>query len=826
MKILLQTIIILLLLVFHLSILAQKKIIAGLVKDGHSDEALPFSSISFKNTNVGKISDSAGEFHFQFNNWPSDTLMITSISYQPFIFVIPKNKDSIFVNAVLQAGTASAEVVVKSKHGRGWYLWRKVVAHRNENNIFKNDNFSYHVHNRLEIDLYNINSNNVIKSKVLKPFSKIISSNIDSTSEEKPILPTFLSETISDYYFQKYPHKTKEIIRAHKISGVKNESITKYLGAIDQNVVVYGNFIPVFDKEFVSPFHPNGDLFYNYRLADMQKVNGRRLLHLIFIPKYEGQNTFTGDCWIDDSTAAIQKILLHLNKNSNINFVDEVSIVQEFSMINDSTWFLKKDKFYITLMPLGSNNTGFIARKTTNYKNILLNTHVVKDVLEKNKLRDEVLVLKDAREKDSIYWDTARLEKLSKTEEGIYRMIDTIQNLPSFKKYYKAVSFLGTGYMDIGKFQIGPWASWISSNVLEGTRIRFDLGTNKKFSKNIYLYGYMAYGFKDQRWKQKAQVLWMIKRNPWQTLSATYTNDLNFSQNYNTDLPTDNVLAVAFRKSGIPIKLVNLREVKIQYFKDSKMGLSATLTAAHKNYDPLLNLPDKNSFTGKDVFNTTEFSIKIRWSYLEKFFENTFFRYSTGSGYPVPEIEFTQGVKGILNSNYSYQKVKGNISDEFSVAPFGKISYNVFAGKIYGTLPYLLLEIHPGNEVHIYNKYAFSLMNRYEFVSDKFAGFSIEQSLGKGLFRFIPVAKILKWRQFWNVKGVTGSLSNQNKDLNFTGNHSFKSLDNKLYLEVGTGVDNILKVLRLDLVWRVVPTPLPENQSSRFGVFGSFKIAL
>ncbi len=810
------------------NVYAQIKVIIGLVKDTHSDEPLPFSSVIFKNTSVGKVTDSAGNFQFHFSKWPSDTLIITSISYQPYFFVLPQNTDTVYMTAALQSGVASQEVIIraKAKHSRGWYLWRKIVVHKNDNNIFKNDNFTYHVYNRLEVNINNINPDKIAKNRLLKPFSKIIGSNIDTVSEEKPILPVFFSETISDYYYQKNPYKTREVIIANKISGVKNESITKYLGALNQNVVVYNNFIPVFDKEFVSPISDNGDTYYNYRLADTQYVSGRRLLHLIFIPKYDGQNTFTGDCWVHDTTFAIQKIILHLNKGANVNFVDKLSVVQEYKLIDDSTWFLCKDKFFVNFNPIGNKSTGFIARKTTNYDNVIVNTNSMKPVVAKNKVPEEVEVLFDARDKHNNYWDTARLEQLSKVESSIYKMIDTLQNLPAYKKYYNILYFIGTGYTNIGKFQLGPWASWISGNVLEGTRLRFDVGTNKNFSKKVYLHGYLAYGFKDERWKQKGEVLWLLKRSPWQSLSASYTNDLNFSQNYNVDIPSDNVLAVAFRKTGIPIKLINLKEAKLQYFKDTKIGLSATITASNKIYAPLLNLPDKSSFIGDNVFTTTELSVKLRFGYIEKFLENTFFRYSLGSSYPIPEIEFTQGVRGVLNSHYRYQKLKATIGDQISIAPYGKIEYNIFAGKVFGTLPYLLLEVHPGNEVHIYNKYAFNLMNNYEFVSDKFAGFSLEHSLGNSLFRFIPLTRKLKFRQFWNIKGVTGTLSNSNKQLNFISNHLFKTLDNKLYLEAGTGVDNIFKVFRVDLVWRLLPTPLPLSKANRFGVFGSFKISL
>lgn len=810
--------------------MGQGKVIRGFVKDGHSDEYLPFASVQFKNSNIGKVTDSAGAFSFNLSKWPSDTLLISSVSYQTFTFIIPHDKDSINILISLESGNAIAEVVVKAKqkHSRGWYLWKKVVAHKDSNNIFKNDNFTYHVYNRLQIDINNISEQKIQKSRLLKPFSKILKNNVDSVSEEKPILPTFFSETISDYYYQKSPYKTHEIILANKVSGVKNESITKYLGGLYQNIVIYNNFIPVFDKEFVSPINSNGDVFYNYRLADTQYVAGKRLLHLIFIPKHTGENTFTGDCWVHDSTFAIQKVILHVSKEANINFVDKLSIVQEFKLINDSTWFLSKDKFIVNLNPLGNNKTGFIARKTTNYDNAIVNTNAVTPVVAKNKVIEEVEVLPGGRDRQDAYWQQARMEPLTKTEQGVYTMVDSIQNSTAYKRYYNTLFFLTTGYKNIGKIQIGPWFSWISANAWEGTRVRFDLGTTKKFSKHIWLHGYLAYGFTDKQIKGKGEALWLLNHNPRQTISASFTDDLNFSQNYNTDIQSDNILAVAIRKKGIPIKFIRLRESKLQYFQDSKIGLSGTLTISNKDYQPLRGIPAKELFpvTEGTSLNTTELSVKLRFAYIEKFYETNFFRYSLGSPYPIADVEFTQGIKGVLNSSYTYQKISASISDQISIAPFGKLDYNFFGGKVFGTLPYVLLEVHPGNEVYYYNKYAFNLMSKYEFVSDKYAGFTVEHNLGNGLFRFIPLTRKLKFRQFWNIKGVTGSLSNSNKQLNFVSNHSFKSLDNKLYLEAGTGVDNIFKVLRLDLVWRILPTPLPNNKSSRFGIFGSFKIKL
>lgn len=807
---------------------AQQKIVAGVVRDGHSQEPLSFAGVSFKDKATGKVTDSAGNFHFQFNSFPGDTLIISSIGYEPYLFAIPKGTDSIFASIDMMPAKAEQEMVVvraKAKHTRGWYLWKKIVAHADSNDIFENDNFNYHVYNRLEIDVNNIDPKKIGNNRLIKPFGKILQSNIDTVTEAKPILPAFFSETISDFYYQKNPHKAREIIEANKISGVKNESVTKFLGALDQNINAYNNFIPVFDKEFTSPFSDKGDDFYDYRLADTQYIGGRRLLHLIFIPKRDGQNTFTGDCWVNDTTFALQKLMLKVDKKGNLNFVDRLSIVQEFKLINDSTWFLSKDKFFADISPLGSNKPGFILRKTTDYTDALANTGSISEELSRNKLPEETIIADGARDKDAVYWDTARTAQLSKTEQGIYRMIDTIQNLPAYKKYYNTIYFLGTGYKEIGKLEIGPWYSWLSSNSLEGQRVRFDLGTNKKFNKDFFVHGYLAYGFKDKRYKNFEELLWIMKKEPRQTLYISHRNDLDYSQNYNAGLQGDNILAIAFRKKGVPVKFINLEETRVQLSRDTKIGLRGVLGVTNKIYNPLMNLPGKEFFPNES-FNSTELSFKLRFAYLEKFLETNFSRYSLGSTYPIAEAEFTQSVKGLFGGGYNYKKLKASISDGFSVAPFGRISVGAFAGKIFGTAPYMFLEVHPGNEQYFYNTYAFNLMNRYEFVSDKFAGFSIEHNIGSGLFRFIPITRKLKFRQFWNLKGVTGSLSTANSILNADKAYPLTSLDGKLYLEAGTGVENIFKVLRLDLVWRLLPTPLPTAKASRFGIFGSFKFQL
>jgi hypothetical protein len=813
--------------ILNLTANAQKKIISGIVKDNHSDEPVPFTSVQFKNTTIGKLTDSAGHFAFHLDHWPSDTLEITNVGYQSFRVILNRSKDSIFVTALLESRKIAGDVRVGIKINKGLYLWRKIVEHKPNNDKFRFDNFSYELYNKLELDLKNINTSKISKFKPLRSVTEIINENIDS-SEGPKVLPAYLTESLSDYYYQKKPLKRREIIKAATAYGLKNESMLKFLGGTDQNVNVYSNFIPVIDKQFISPASDNGNNYYNYSVTDTQIINGRPHFHLVFAPKRKGENTFEGDCWVQAKTFGIQKMNLRVGKEANLNFIEKISMIQEYQLLNDTTWFLLKDKFVADVSPLGNERPGFVGRKFTTYRSIIYNDSSVTKELEKNTILEEIITGPGASERPKEFWDTARHEELSKTEKGIIKMIDTLTNSPAFQKFTRTLNFIGTGYLNTGNYQLGPWFNWFTSNGWEGFRLRFDLGTNRYFNKKIWLHGYLAYGFGDKRFKGKAELFYLPKKNPRTFLYSSFTNDLDFGQNYYGEVTSDNIFAVAIRKPNIPRKYISTNEKRFEFYHQLKNGFSGFLTATHKEYNPLRSLPVKDSFVNASVRNpltTFEISFRLRFAYLERYLENHFFRTSLGSPYPVAELYFTRAVSGVFKSSYNYTKLAANVSDNFKISPFGTISYFAYAGKTYGTLPYVLLDIAPGNELFYYNKYAFNTMNRWEYLHDRYAGINVEHNFGSGIFRWFGPTRKLKFRQFWTAKAITGKLSDANKTLNFKQGHSFQTLDGKTYVELGTGVDNILRLLRIDFIWRVLPTPLPPERIRKFGIYGSIRFS-
>ncbi|MFI5129577.1 MAG: DUF5686 family protein [Chitinophagales bacterium] len=805
--------------------MAQKKVISGTIKDEHSEEGVPFASVQFKNTTIGRFTDSSGNFSLQLDNWPSDTLVITCVGYQPLLFVINTNQDSSFITIMLQRGTFNEGVQVRAKVNKGLLLWRKIVEHKPQNNRYRFDNFSFELYNKLEIDIKNINFTKFSNLKPFRPITGLINQNLDSAGGVR-YLPTYLTEALSDYYYQKDPKTRREIIKAANTNGVTNESVLKFLGGMDQVVNIYNNFIAVFDRQFISPISDNGDGYYNYSVIDTQVMGSNRFYHFVFIPKRKGTNTFEGDCWVHAGTFAIQKMNLRLGKDANVNFLETLSLIQEYRLVNDSIWFISKDKFVADVSPIGKNSPGFIGRKTTTYRHVIINDSSVLKELEYNKGQEEMIItLPWANRKDKQYWDSSRHEELSKTEAGIIKMIDTLMTAPEFKRFTNTIYFIGTGYKNIGNYEIGPWFYWVTASGWEGFRVRFDLGTNRHFNKKIWLHTYLAYGFGDKKFKGQAEFFYLLKKTyPRTFISGGYRNDIDYGQNYFGEVTSDNIFALAIRKQGIPIKTISSEQVQLEFFKEITPWMSNRLGFTHKSSLPLQNLMPIDSFKATasgDPLTSFEVGLRIRFAYLEKFLDGSFYRISVGSPYPIGEINLRKGFSGVAKSSYDYFKISANLSDNSKIPPLGNLGWFVFAGKTFGTLPYTLLDIAPGNELYYYHRFAFNMMNRYEFINDKYAGINIEHNIGNGIFRFIPK---LRWRQFWTAKALWGSLSEENKALNFRDGTTFQTLNGKTYLEVGTGVDNIFRLFRIDFIWRLLPTKGLNESTKRFGVFGSFRV--
>jgi len=808
------------------------KKLKGVVFDKAINEPVAFATIYFPKSSVGTVADEQGYFELDFEKVPNDTLRIQAIGYKTFNYIWSKKPiDSFALFVIEQSNTMLKEVVVKAGESPSILFMKEVFKYKNRNDISTNSNYAYELYNKLEADVTGLTKEQFEKIPFTKPFS-FIYNNLDSTSEQESFLPVYLIEALSDYYCSNNPKAQREVIKASLQRGIENESIAQFLGGMYQNINCYSNFVDVFNKKFISPLSSAGLLFYKYRITDTQYVKGVPVIQVQFKPKRKGENCFFGSCWIVDSNYSLQRIQLNIPEEANVNFIDKISIYQEYKPLDSNRWFLNKDKLSAHfILPYGSKLPGFIGRKTSSYKNIHVNESFILDSINRVANMKELSIAEGAKDKDKSYWLENRHDSLSQNEKNIYKFIDTVQTLPVFNLYKRVIQVVTLGTYDTKYFQFGPYWSMYSRNRIEGTRFRFSVGTTKNLYKDLYLFGYAAYGTLDQKWKYKGSALYLLSRSPRSYIYASYKHDLDRQTGNYEDATSDYLFGNIIRKSGVPIKLAFSDEYRLEYFKEHYNGLSIHSQIVHKDFKPYTPLPSRfvfdESYNDGASLSNTEFGIKLRYAYKEKFLEGDFLRASLGSKYPIVELKIAGAIGGFLKSSYTYQKAHLSVSDNISIAPFGNLYYKVFAGRVLGAVPYPLLEVHPGNDFHYYNKYDFNMMYRYEFISDRYAGFIFEHTVGNGIFNYIPLVKKFKFRQFWNLKGLYGNLSNENYNLNnpslINTGYTFRTLANTPYIELGTGIENILQVFRLDFVWRLSPNNLVESTPRYFGVFGSVK---
>ncbi len=810
------------------SIVVKGYTINGKITDINTSEGIPFAIAYFPKANVGTTADVDGKFSLVLDSLPADTLRIEAMGYKQVNIKIPRNNHTQdFVVEAERANNQLNEVVVRaSGEDPAVILMRKIIAHKPQNDPDKVDNYSYEADNRLEADLQRLTKAQFQKIPFLKNYAFIFD-NLDTISETKPYLPLYMTETISDFYFSRKPKKQKEFIKASMVKGVNNENIVKYLGTLYQKVNVYKNFIPIFDKKFVSPVSNDGLFYYRYKIKDTQTAYGHRIILVQFTPKRAGESCFVGDFWVVDTSYAIQRVSMDVSRLANINWVDKVSLYQEFELV-DTSWFCVKDKFVANFTLYDSRKLpGFIGRKTSTYHKIKINDSASAAILADPQWKEDVIKSDSARIRSDEWWLHNRPDSLSKNEKAINKMVDTINNMPITRIYKNTITFIASGVKDIGWLQLGPYYYLYSRNPVEGNRFRISLGTSRKL-KDAHFSAFVAYGLKDKEFKYGGTGIWVIQHFPRVSLYGYYAHDINQSTNYYDQVGSDNIFSTFFRKQGVKWKLAFSDDQRIQFLKEYVGGFSHKLILQHRKFTPYAPLPGAAIFTNVDgspsnSVVSTDVGVEFRFAPKEKYLDGQYYRTKLANKWPVLNLEVTGGIKGVLGGSYQYQKLRFSVTESISIPPLGHLYYNLFAGKYFGTLPYPLLEIHPGNEYYYYNKYSFEMMNNYEFISDEYAGFNIEHNIGGGIFNRIPVLKKLKFRQFWTAKGVLGSLNKENQQLNLNnGSHLFRTLKGEPYFELGTGVSNIFQVFRVDFVWRVTPKPLPDEAKSKyFGIFGS-----
>ena len=798
-----QLILILLFTLFGLSNLnAQYTKIAGIVVDSITNEPIPFVNVYLVGTSAGATTGFDGKFAIK-TKVKADTLLISYIGYKSQVYSIKRGSYQYFEVKLQSSNIELSAVEIHPGENPAHALLRNIIAHKKDNSTNKLDAYECGVYNKVQMDINNVTEEFKDK-RVFKSFEFIFDNVDTSTINGKSYLPLLITESLSDFYFRKKPLITKEIINASRASGINNESVAQFLGKMYQDINIYNNYVSVFDKNFTSPIADFGLRTYRYYLIDSANIDGHWCYQLMFKPKRKQETTFIGEIWIADTSFAVKRVNMKV-ENVNLNFVNAMAIIQEFKLIDKQYWMISRDNFVVdfNLIENTKKVTGFYAHKTAVYHNYIINQPHPTNFYKSATLVD---LKEDAWNKSEEYWDTARFEQLNSEEENIYKMVDTITTIPIFQTYYNVISMISSGFYPGKYIDYGPFYKLYSHNAIEGNRFRVGGRTSNKLSATFRLYGHLAYGTLDNRFKHGLGMVYIQKKNPRRAIDIYYKYDMEQLGASINALSTDNILASIFATSPNN-KLTMVREYRLAYEYEWFNGFSNTLTFRHRDVAPLKGTffevyPDGGSEAVFLPFITTsEIELKTHFAYREMFFYDKFNRTSLGSDYPSINLIYSYGIPDFLSSDYEYHKLNVSIQQWFNILGIGYSKYIISWGKIWGVLPYNLLEVHPGNQSYVYDPYAYNGLNYYEFISDEYLSLSYMHNFQGLLLNHIPLLRKLKWRELIYGKALLGSLRNDNRNYSKFPGITYDL--SKPYYEAGFAIENIFKILRVDFGWRL-----------------------
>ncbi len=816
------------------SVLAAQEIeVQGKVTDAGSGDPIPFASVVFKGTTKGVTTDFDGNFMLR-TTIKVDSIMATSIGYKPRTKVVKLGKQ--VINFQLEEAVKSLkELVVVAGENPAFEILRKIVRNKNKNDKRHLSAYECDVYTKTEIDINRI-SEKLRQKKTMKKISQVLDSIDRMVGEDgKPIFPLSITESVSKYFYRNYPTlKTEQILKT-KLKGVglgDGSTVSQLIGSSFQEYNFYQNWLNILGKNFISPIADGWRLYYDYDLMDSVYLGNDFCYALNFFPRSPAELAFSGTMWVRKSDYALKQIDASVGKRANINFIDKIQIQQELKPTLSGPWLPVKNRVLVNVSELTKNSAGLLAKFYSSNKNFKINQPHEAAFYEKR-----ILVAEDAQvNQEENYWDSLRDEPLSSTEKNVYKMIDTLKNIPVVKTYTEVFKVVVQGYYDFGKFEVGPYLSTLSKNTVEGIRVQAGFRTNHAFSKKIVYSGMVAYGFQDTKLKYSFSTKRIVSRKHWTTLNLRVAKDI-VRLGLDEETISSNPIFLTAARWGRFQRAYYYNEAFASVKRELVHGLTGRIAFRNWTFDPTYpfgfqtNAADSTAPVFKQ-FKSSEVFFEARYARDETFILDGNDRISLGLNlWPALTFKYTHGIKGVFGSDFNYDKVLLNLDQRINMGLLGRGYLTVTGEYIYNALPYPLLSVHLGNQAPTYSPFTFNLMNYGEFVSDESVSMHYRQYFEGLLVNRIPLMSRLKWRLVGTANIIYGSLRKSNQALisEFTpsGYPALKTgffSTGKPYVELGYGVENIFKFFRVDFVHRMSYLDNPDVR--KFGVLVTVQFRL
>jgi hypothetical protein len=830
------------LLFLSLANFAQETRVSGVITDSKTNQTLPFVNVFAADSSANITTDEEGKYVLISKpNKPFSQIKVSFVGYKPISINVKPGQEQVVNIKLVPIAQQLREVVIKSgkktkyrnKDNPAVELIRQVIAHKEQNRPESYDYVQNKEYDKMMFSVLNV-SPAVAEKKFFKKYKFLLDNRDSTTIPGKNLLPIYLDEKLSQNYYRKSPEKKKTIVLGEKSvnfgSYLDNEGLGQYFKHMYYQVDIYQNNIFLMTNMFLSPICDAAPTFYKFFITDTIVVNNTKVVELSFTPRNTTDMLFEGKIYVTlDGHYAVQHVGLTVNKNINLNFVKSLHVDQDFEQNPDSRYHLSKSNTIVDFSFNKKGHGGLLGIRTITYKDYIVNKAIPDTTFDGPSLVEN----DDAQRRSNDFWAQNRLDTLTKAESKVYHNIDTLQKMPSYRRTMDILTLLLAGYKSFGPFELGPANTFYSFNPVEGFKLRLGGRTTPELSKRYYFETYLAYGYKDQKWKGFLSATYSINNKsiykfPQDYLRVSFQRDTKIPGLALQFVQEDNFF-LSFKRGNNDKYLYN-DFYKVDYVHEYENHFSYSIGLRRWTQSPAGSLFFINETNGVsnnvNGITTAEVTAQLRYAPHEQFYQGKIYRTAIPNQYPVFTLDYTQGLKNVFDGQYAYKNLHFEVDKRFYLSQLGYADVSGEAGDVFGQVPYPLLSIPRANQTYAYDLYSYNLMNFLEFVNDHYESIMIDQHFNGFIFNKIPLFKRLKWRETLSFKSLWGGLRDENNPslheslfqlpVDENGHPTTFALGRTPYIEGSVGIENIFKFVRVDLVRRF--TYLDHPDVAKWGI--------
>lgn len=834
---------ILILLLLILAQAAGAQTITGVVVEESTGDTIPFPSVQYKKEKIATSGNAYGRFSIKRLN--GEKLTFSAVGYQELTILIGPNTPS-EMKITLKTDTKQLKgVTVKTKRSKysrknnpAVELMKRVIAAKKRTDLANHDYYQFNKYQKITFAINDIKPTELENEKLKK--KKWLINQIETCPyNNKLILPLSVDETVTRNIYRKDPKTEKSIIMGQSSSGVNDlietgDILNNVLKDVFTDVDLYDDQIRLLQYPFTSPIGKDAISFYRFYIVDTVYVDRDKCFHLQFLPNNQQDFGFRGEIWIlADSTLHVKRCNLTLPKKSDVNFVDNLQIIQEYTRLPEGDWALTTDDMFVE-MSIAKFLTKAIVIRTTRMSDYAFDE--LPDKLFKGKTK--VLHESNAMMRDEAFWDKYRSVELTKSESSMDAFINNLSQQKAFKYIIFGVRAFIENFVETGsqnhpsKVDIGPINTMISSNFIDGVRTRISAQTTANLNPHWFLSGYYARGWDSRKNYYKGELTYSFNKEeylprefPKRTLTFTSTYDVCSPSDKFMHTDKDNVFT-ALKWTKVE-KMMFYNRQQLSFEREEEWGFRTTISLKTEEneacgdlfFKPLSMVGMEDAMTGQGKFRTTEARIELRYAPGETFINTKQRRLPVNLDAPVFTLSHTTGIKGFLGGDYDYNFTEASIYKRLWLNSWGKIDILAKGGIQWNKVPFPLLIMPAANLSYIISDETFNLINNMEFLNDRYASLDISWDLNGKIFNRIPLLKKLKWREWLGIKCLWGTLTDKNNPtlaanagdgmLMEFPEGSYIMDSKRPYIELIAGIHNIFKIIHIQYVHRLNYNHLP-----------------